>query len=185
MDDVARLELLDLVDHALLERYPDLERLERRPRRDDDAFGARGVPGSLTARELDAWLYAPSVRVAFPVLLGDDAPLGPGTAQERWLRLMVEHLHLHGPGAGTEWTGLSTVAMPLLPPFDEAGLRVRPVLALSGDVSPDDASWLSEVMVATVRNGQAHVVPVQVFSAEAFHRALVNPAVDPALITLR
>lgn len=172
MDDA----LLDTLDAALLERYPDLERLERRPRRDDGAFGARGVPGGLP-EELDAWLYAPSARVAFAVLLGDAAQLGEcATPQRAWQRLMAEHLH--AAGAGREWTGLSSVAMPVLPPFDEPGLRVTPVLALEPQVSPAGAGWLSDVMVATVRAGHPHVVPMLVFSAAAFRPARADYALS-------
>ena len=76
------------------------------------------------------------------------------------------------PPTGMGVWGLASM-MPVMPPFDEAGLRVRPVLALEADVSPDGAGWLSEVMVATVRDGRAHVVPVLVFSAAAYRRAPV------------
>ncbi len=160
---------LEVLESALRARHPDLERLERRPRRDDLAFGDLPVPAVQPL--LDAWLYAPAARTAYPVLLGDDGRLPRGGPVEVWRALLSEHLH--ALSAGRHWTALSVVAMPLLPPFDEPGLRVRPLLALQGEVSADGGSWLSEVMVATVRNGRPHVLPVLVFSAGAYRRNLV------------
>ena len=158
--------VLAQVEGALRGRHPDLELLSRPPLRDDLAFGDLPVPQQ--RRSLDLWLYTARDRVAYAVLA-----VGPGELPRntRWSELLTEHLH--GTGA-RRWTALSIVAMPLLPPFDEPGLQVRPLLAIDQGVQMDGGSRLGETFVASVRDGRPAVVGVSVFCAAHHAGRLTN-----------
>jgi len=165
--------LTALTAAALRESASDLEVLAGRPLRDDAQFGDRPRPVPVT--HLGAWLYSASRRVAYAVHTPDwtapahDPPRWAGPAG--WAALLREHLHgdFH---AGHGWTPVNAVAMPVRRPFDEPGLRIRPLLALWSPVSQHGDDWFSETMTASVREGRPHVVAVQVFSAAAYLRRL-------------
>lgn len=142
---------------ALAATDPDLERLSRPPMRDDAHVGDRPRP---PLDRLDAWLYSPARRVAEAVLVTDWTATPGASPRAAWHELLATHLHA-GPG----WTPVNAVAMPVHPPFDEPGLRLRPLLVVPGAVASAPGQYLSETMVGTVRFGASHVVPVRVFSA--------------------
>jgi hypothetical protein len=160
--------LIGLTAAALRETATDLELLQSVPVRDDAAFGDRPKPTSVT--QLDAWLYSASRRVAYAVHAPDWA--GAGTGSGGWQALLQQHLHgdFH---SGHGWTPVNAVAMPVRRPFDEPGLRIRPLLSLWAPVSQHGTDWFSETMTASVHDGRPHVVAVQVFSAAAYLRRLL------------
>jgi len=154
--------LTSLVISALEPSTGDLELLEGVPRRDDLQFGGRPMP---SLEHLTAWLYAPGRKVAYALHTpGWHAPAP--RPRQNWDALLGEHFH-----SGQGWTALSAVAMPVRVPFDEAGLRIAPLLALWAPASPGD-QWLSETMTTSFRHGAPHVVRVQVFSAAVFAAGL-------------
>jgi hypothetical protein len=171
---LSRAELLiALTGAALRETTADIELLQSRPTRDDAQFGDRPRPLNVTS--LDAWLYSPSKRVAYAVHTPDWTPATPAStstpssadALAGWTAILREHLHgdfhdLQG------WTDVNAVAMPVRLPFDEPGLKIRPLLALGWPVSQDGTHWFSEAMTATLRNACPYVVPVLVFSAALY-----------------
>jgi hypothetical protein len=78
---------------------------------------------------------------------------------------MHEHFH-----SATGWTTVGAVAMPLRVPFDEPGLKIRPLLAVWAPASSGE-HYLSETMTASVRHGGPNVTGIQVFSAALYVRA--------------
>lgn len=175
----ARLDACDLLTAltaaAVRESAADLELLQSIPIRDDTHFGDRPRPAGVT--QLGAWLYSASTRTAYAVHTPQWST--PTTAPERWTgpegwaALLREHLHgdFH---AGPGWTPVNAVAMPVRRPFDEPGLRIRPLLSLWAPVSQHADAWFSETMTASVHQGRPHVVAVQVFSAAAYLRRLTT-----------
>jgi hypothetical protein len=167
--------LTALTAAAIRESAEDLELLHSVPLRDDDQFGDRPRPDGVD--RLSAWLYSASNRVAYAVHTPDWTSPAAGPAQwsgpAGWRALLHEHLHgdFH---AGHGWTPVNAVAMPVRRPFDELGLRVRPLLALWPPVSQQADDHLSETMVAGVHEGRPQVVAVQVFSAAAYLRHLTR-----------
>jgi hypothetical protein len=164
--------LTALAAAALRETASDLELLHSVPARDDAQFGDRPRPA---ATHLEAWLYSAAHRVAYAVHTPSWSPPDPDpdrwTGAAGWSALLREHLHgdFH---AGRGWTAVNAVAMPVHRPFDEPGLRIRPLLALWPPVSQTGDDWFSETMTATVRDGGPHVTAVRVFSAAAYLRRL-------------
>lgn len=170
--DVAPQDLLTgLVINALQPVLGEIERLDNVPVRDDLQFGARPKP---EVRQLHAWLYAPERRIACAVHTPAWEPPTMGqqaNARRNWDALLDEHFHAHFR-SGTGWTTVGAVAMPLRVPFDEPGLKIRPLLALWAPVSSGE-HYMSETMTASVRQGAPHVTGVQVFSASLYVQALL------------